>query len=109
MPAKQVSFGSILTPVGVFFLTYGFGAFFQLLPGSEIAALLLIYGFPITLLGFALSYAQLKPVPCKTTKDALALRDEQATDIQKQVRRAVSTPWAPFLHDGTQIARKHVQ
>lgn len=91
MPAEQVSFGSILTPVGVFFLTYGFGAFFQLLPGSEIAALLLIYGFPITLLGFALSYAQLKPVPCKTTKDALALREAQATDIQKQVRHAVST------------------
>ena len=45
----------------------------------------LIYGFPITLLGFALSYAQLKPVPCKTTKEALALRDAQATDIQKQV------------------------
>lgn len=97
LPAEQVSFGSILTPVGVFFLTYGFGAFFQLLPGSEIAALLLIYGFPITLLGFALSYAQLKPVPCKTTKDALVLRDAQATDIQKQVSRAVSTAWAIFF------------
>ena len=84
-PVVQISFGAILTPVGVFLLTYGFGSFFQLLPGSDIAAILLIYGFPITLLGFALSYAQLKPVPCKTTKDALALRDAQATDIQKQV------------------------
>jgi hypothetical protein len=82
----QISFGAILTPIGIFLLTYGFGSFFQLLPGSDIAAILLIYGFPITLLGFALSYAQLKPVPCKTTKDALAIRDEQATDIQKQVR-----------------------
>lgn len=82
---SQVSFGSLLTPVGVVFLTYGFGAFFQLLPGAEFAALLLIYGFPITLLGFALSYAQLKPVPCKTTQEALSLRDSQATDIQKQV------------------------
>ena len=82
----QISFGSILTPIGVGLLTYGFGSFFQLLPGSDIAALLLIYGFPITLLGFALSYAQLRPVPCKSTREALALRESQATDIQKQVR-----------------------
>ena len=76
--------------MGLFFLTYGFGAFFQLLPGAEVAALLLIYGFPITLLGFALSYAQLKPVPCKTTVQALALRESQATDIQKQVSTRLS-------------------
>lgn len=82
----QVSFGSILTPVGVFLLTYGFGSFFQLLPGADVAAILLIYGFPITLLGFALSYAQLRPVPCKSTREALALRDSQSTDIQKQAR-----------------------
>ena len=144
-PSSQVSFGSILTPIGVFFLTYGFGAFFQILPGAQkllaaafcsqlaacalwssvcgllprkacffltpaactrqladslrglvpgadIAAILLIYGFPITLLGFALSYAQLKPVPCRTTAEALRLRDAQATDIQKQVcRRCTAT------------------
>ena len=89
VPAVQISFGAILTPLGVFLLTYGFGSFFQLLPGADIAAILLIYGFPITLLGFALSYAQLKPVPCKTTKEALALRDAQATDIQKQVRQHI--------------------
>ncbi len=82
----QISFGAILTPLGVGLLAYGFGAFFQLLPGTELSALMLIYGFPISLLGFALSYAQLKPVPCKTTRQALALRDTQATNIQKQVR-----------------------
>ncbi|CAL5218393.1 g66 [Coccomyxa viridis] len=87
---EKISFGAILTPLGVFLLTYGFGSFFQLLPGADIAAILLIYGFPITLLGFALSYAQLKPVPCKTTKEALALRDSQATDIQKQLREDVT-------------------
>ena len=88
----QISFGAILTPIGIFLLTYGFGSFFQLLPGADIAAILLIYGFPLTLLGFALSYAQLKPVPCKTTKDALALRDAQATDIQKQVPQRSAEP-----------------
>lgn len=81
----QISFGKILTPLGVGMLTYGFGSFFNLLPGGDLSSLLLIYGFVISLLGFALAYAQLVPVPCKTTKDAFDLRDAQATDIQKQV------------------------
>lgn len=81
----QISFGKILTPLGVGMLTYGFGSFFNLLPGGDVSSLLLIYGFVISLLGFALAYAQLVPVPCKTTKDAFDLRDAQATDIQKQV------------------------
>ena len=82
---SQISFGSILTPIGAGLLFYGFGSFFQLLPGASSAALLLIYGFPITLLGFALSYAQLKPVPCKTTAEAMAQRETQSTDILTQV------------------------
>lgn len=87
---ERISFGSILTPVGVGLLVYGFGAFFQMLPGGDVSSLLLIYGFPITLLGFALSYAQLKPVPCLSTPEALALRDTQCTDIQKQLRDDVT-------------------
>uniref|UniRef100_A0A7S3VUY5 Uncharacterized protein n=1 Tax=Dunaliella tertiolecta TaxID=3047 RepID=A0A7S3VUY5_DUNTE len=82
----KISYGSILTPLGIFLLAYGFGAFFQLLPGADVSPLLLIYGFPISLLGFALAYAQLPPVPCKTTKAAFDLRATQMTDIQKQIR-----------------------
>ncbi|KAI7844463.1 hypothetical protein COHA_001966 [Chlorella ohadii] len=87
---ERVSFGTILSPLGIGLMVYGFGAFFNLLPGGDVSSLLLIYGFPITLLGFALSYAQLKPVPCKSTPEALRLRDSQATDIQKQVREDVT-------------------
>ena len=133
-------------------MTYGFGAFFQLLPGGDVSSLLLVYGFPLLLLGFALSYAQaragggclrgrnggcgvspvceracvfracracvracvggargagpsglleargvrvdtcppplfplqLVPVPCYSTPEAIAAREAQATDIQKQ-------------------------
>lgn len=83
---SKISFGSILTPVGLGLMVYGFGAYFTLLPGTDISSILLIYGFPISILGFALSYAQLPPVPCKTTRDALNLRGSQMTDIQKQVR-----------------------
>ena len=85
-----MSFGSILTPIGLTLLGYGFGAYFNMLPGGGVSSLLLIYGFPISVLGFALSYAQLEPVPCLTTPAALALRDAQATDIQTQVREDVT-------------------
>jgi hypothetical protein len=62
---SKISFGSILTPLGVGLLVYGFGAYFMLLPGADVSSIMLIYGFPISVLGFALSYAQLAPVPCK--------------------------------------------
>lgn len=87
---ERISFGSILTPVGLGLLTYGFGAFFQMLPGGDVSSLLLIYGFPISLLGFALSYAQLRPVPCFSQPGALTLRESQATDIQNQLRDDVT-------------------
>lgn len=87
---ERISFGSILTPVGLGLLIYGFGAFFQMLPGGDVSSLLLIYGFPISLLGFALSYAQLKPVPCFSQPEALKVRESQATDIQNQLRDDVT-------------------
>eukprot|EP00882_Tetradesmus_deserticola_P007589 GHRQ01007993.1.p1 GENE.GHRQ01007993.1~~GHRQ01007993.1.p1 ORF type:complete len:282 (+),score=110.28 GHRQ01007993.1:546-1391(+) len=82
----KISYGSILTPVGLVLMIYGFGAYFTLLPGTDISSILLIYGFPMSILGFALSYAQLEPVPCKTTRAAFDLRSSQMTDIQKQIR-----------------------
>ncbi|KAF8701797.1 hypothetical protein HU200_033115 [Digitaria exilis] len=106
----QVSFGVIGLGVGIsllsmlcygghvfFLLRYGFGSYFNLLPGSEWSALLLSYGFPLTIIGMALKaralynyYAELKPVPCITYADALALREKCATPIQKQVRSDVT-------------------
>ncbi|GAX76622.1 hypothetical protein CEUSTIGMA_g4068.t1 [Chlamydomonas eustigma] len=83
---SKISFGSILVPAGSALLAYGFGAYFALLPGGDVSSILLVYGFPMALLGAALSYAQLEPAPCKTTKAAFLLRDAQCTDIQKQIR-----------------------
>lgn len=87
---SKISFGAILTPIGLGLLGYGFAAYFQLLPGADVSSVMLIYGFPISILGFALNYAQLKPVPCKSTTEAVALRSSQMTDIQKQVREDVT-------------------
>ncbi|XP_051197360.1 uncharacterized protein [Lolium perenne] len=86
----KVSFGVIGLGVGGSLLSYGFGAYFNLLPGSEWSALMLTYGFPLTIIGMALKYAELKPVPCITYADAFALREQCATPILKQVRSDVT-------------------
>ncbi|EEC83450.1 hypothetical protein OsI_28948 [Oryza sativa Indica Group] len=86
----KVSFGVIGLGVGGTLLSYGFGAYFNLLPGSEWSALMLTYGFPLTIIGMALKYAELKPVPCTTYADAFALREKCATPILNQVRSDVT-------------------
>ncbi|XP_072968989.1 uncharacterized protein [Typha angustifolia] len=82
----KVSFGVIGLAVGGSLLSYGFGAYFTILPGSEWSAIMLTYGFPLAIIGMALKYAELKPVPCITYSDAQALRETCATPILKQVR-----------------------
>ncbi|CAI9110704.1 OLC1v1010773C2 [Oldenlandia corymbosa var. corymbosa] len=85
----KVSFGVIGLGVGVSLLSYGFGAYFNILPGSEWSAIMLTYGFPLAIIGMALKYAELKPVPCLTYTDAQQLREKCATPILKQVRNDV--------------------
>ncbi|KAL2485444.1 acclimation of photosynthesis to environment [Abeliophyllum distichum] len=86
----KVSFGVIGLGFGVTLLSYGFGAYFNILPGSEWSALMLTYGFPLAIIGMALKYAELKPVPCLTYSDAYMLREKCATPILKQVRNDVT-------------------
>ena len=50
---STTSFGTIGLSVGLPLLLYGFCAYFSFLPGADISALMLIYGFPISLIGFA--------------------------------------------------------
>ncbi|CAG9465882.1 unnamed protein product [Pedinophyceae sp. YPF-701] len=78
--------GGIALPVGLTLMVYGFGAYFQILPGTDFSPLMLVYGFPISVIGAALNYAELKPVTCFAQPEALEARDSQATAIQKQVR-----------------------
>ncbi|XP_010528457.1 PREDICTED: uncharacterized protein LOC104805550 [Tarenaya hassleriana] len=86
----KVSFGVIGLGLGVSLLSYGFGAYFNILPGSEWSALMLTYGFPLAIIGMALKYAELKPVPCLSYSDAVKLRERYATSILKQVRSDVT-------------------
>ena len=87
---SQVSFGTIGSISGVVFLVYGFCAYFDVVPGGPVSSIILTYGFPITILGFALKYAELKPVTCTTFAKASALRDRQATSILRQVKDDVT-------------------
>ncbi|KAI4388945.1 hypothetical protein MLD38_001230 [Melastoma candidum] len=86
----KVSFGVIGMGGGLSLLSYGFGAYFNILPGSEWSAIMLTYGFPLAVIGMALKYAELKPVPCLTYADAQRLRETCATPILKQVRSDVT-------------------
>ncbi|KAI3791649.1 hypothetical protein L2E82_05508 [Cichorium intybus] len=63
--------------------SYGFGAYFNILRGSEWSALMLTYGFPMSIIGMALKYAELKPAPCLIYSDAQLLREKYATPILK--------------------------
>lgn len=86
---EQISFGTILLSVSSLLLVTGFGGYFGLISGETIqgfSGLLLIYGFPGTVLGWALKYAELKPATLKSSAAAVALRDTQMTDNQKRVR-----------------------
>ncbi|XVF20569.1 hypothetical protein REPUB_Repub12eG0011700 [Reevesia pubescens] len=87
---SKLPFGVIGLGVGVSLLLYGFGAYFNILPGSEWSAIMLTYGFPLAIIGMALKYAELKPVPCLTYSDAQMLREIAATPILKQVRDDVT-------------------
>uniref|UniRef100_A0A1J3IZM1 Thylakoid membrane protein slr0575 n=1 Tax=Noccaea caerulescens TaxID=107243 RepID=A0A1J3IZM1_NOCCA len=86
----KISFGVIGLSLGVSLLSYGFGAYFNILPGSEWSAIMLTYGFPLAIIGMALKYAELKPVPCLSYSDAVKLRESCATPILTQVRNDVT-------------------
>ena len=68
----------------------GFLGYFNVIPTGSISSLLLIYGFIISLIGFALQYAKLEPLECVTYEDAAALRESQTTAILTQVRNDVT-------------------
>ena len=55
-------------------LRYGFGSYFNLLPGSEWSALLLTYGFPLTIIGMALKARTLSLCTCTTVLDITRTR-----------------------------------
>jgi Protein of unknown function (DUF2854) len=87
---RQVSLGKLGLVVGGLLTIIGFVAYF-----TDNATLNLVgffYGIPVLLGGLALTAAELKPVPYTqpTSPEVLALREQQATATQNQVRQDIT-------------------
>lgn len=87
---RQISLGTLGLVVGGILSVVGTAAYF-----GDNATLNLIgffYGIPVLLGGFALKAAELKPVPYSqpSAPETVALRDQQATSTQNQIRKDVT-------------------
>lgn len=87
---RQIHLSFLLMLIGGALTVVGFIAYFQ-----ESATLNLVgffYGIPALLGGLALKASELKPVPFSqtTTPEVLALREQQATSTQNQLRKDVT-------------------
>jgi len=87
---RQTSFGTLGLILGGVLTLVGFTAYFG---GNATLNLVgFFYGIPLFLGGLALKAAELKPVPVSqpTTAEILALRQQQATATQNQIRRDIT-------------------
>lgn len=87
---RKVSLGSLGLIIGGTLTVIGFIAYATGNATLNLAGL--FYGVPILLGGFALKAAELKPVPFSqpTSPEILALREQQATSTQNQIRQDVT-------------------
>jgi Protein of unknown function (DUF2854) len=88
---RQTSLGTLGLSVGGILTLIGFWAFF-ITDNATLNLVGFFYGIPLLLGGLALKASELKPVPLiKPTADhVLALREQQATDTQNQIRKDVT-------------------
>lgn len=86
----RFSLGKLGLWVGGALTLMGFAAYFGDRPTFNLIGF--FYGIPILLGGLALTAAELPPVPfaTETTPEVLALREQQATDTQNQIRKDVT-------------------
>jgi Protein of unknown function (DUF2854) len=87
---RQIPLGAVGLVVGGILSIMGFIAY-----ATDNATLNLIgffYGIPVLLGGLALTASELKPVPFTqgTSPEVLALREQQATETQNQIRKDVT-------------------
>ncbi|MEO0374143.1 MAG: DUF2854 domain-containing protein [Cyanobacteria bacterium P01_A01_bin.17] len=87
---RKISLATLGLIVGGILAVLGLGGFIVRNPTLNLAGF--FYGFPLFLGGLALKITELKPVPFTqpTSETVLALREQQATDIQNQVRQDVT-------------------
>lgn len=87
---RKISLAALALVVGGILAAVGFYAYFTDKPTLNLAGF--FYGIPLLLGGLALKAAELEPVEFTepTSAEVLALREQQATDTQNQVRKDVT-------------------
>jgi hypothetical protein len=87
---RRISLAQLGLVVGGIITVIGFVAYFADYATLNLAGF--FYGIPILLGGLALKAAELKPIPFSqpTSEAVLALREQQATETQNQVRLDVT-------------------
>lgn len=87
---RQISLGTLGLVVGGILSIVGFAAYFSNHPTLNLVGF--FYGIPLLLGGLALKAAELKPVPFShpTDPEVEALREQQATSTQNQIRKDVT-------------------
>lgn len=87
---RQISLGRLGLVVGGILTVVGFFAYFTDRPTLNLIGF--FYGIPLLLGGLALSISELKPIPysCPSTPEIIALRSQQATATQEQIRKDVT-------------------
>lgn len=87
---QKTSLSILLLGVGGVLTVIGFVAYFQDNATLNLAGF--FYGIPVLLGGLALKASELEPVPyaCETPSEVIALREQQATPTQNQVRKDVT-------------------
>lgn len=91
-PAREVPFeirGFSLANLGLLLGTsitvYSFSTYFASNGTASATSLGFVYGVPILLIGCALKYAELKPIPVSSNPSAQLARGERATDVQRKI------------------------
>lgn len=87
---RQISLALVGLVIGTILTIGGFWAYFAGNPTLNLAGF--FYGVPLLLGGLALKASELTPVPFSepTTPEVLALREQQATPTQNQLRKDVT-------------------
>eukprot|EP00640_Fibrocapsa_japonica_P002264 CAMPEP_0113936612 /NCGR_PEP_ID=MMETSP1339-20121228/3481_1 /TAXON_ID=94617 /ORGANISM="Fibrocapsa japonica" /LENGTH=288 /DNA_ID=CAMNT_0000939143 /DNA_START=18 /DNA_END=884 /DNA_ORIENTATION=- /assembly_acc=CAM_ASM_000762 len=87
---RGFSLGDAFLGVGVAVTAISFTEFFMSAGSEGLSGIGFVYGIPIALVGLSLKYAELAPVPVRTTPEAEALFEEKATETIKKIKSDVT-------------------
>lgn len=89
---RGFSLGNLVIGGGVLITVLSFAEYLGTAGGDglNISGLGFVYGIPIFLAGAALKYAEIEPVPCKSTPATEAIFESKATEIIKKIKQDVT-------------------